>query len=397
VASDTFSRLDALLGVALRLARSAPSGRIVLAKVANAIDLEWVPLPWGQEIVAALEAAQSDVPAPLDQKRVRQILEKAWGARVSDELDELDADPIAVTALAQVHRAERNGQPVAVKVRRPGLAGAVRQDLALLESLLAPLGSAFPRLDAGAVLREFRERVLDELDLETEAGMQRRFHRALRNHARLYVPSPVTELAHEDVLVSEWIEGVPLERAPDPDQAAADLVLFALGAGPSGLAHADLKPSDVLVMQDGRLAVLDFGAAAAIDRSRVQGMARAVRAFADDDAASFGAALEELGSLPSEHAPTALAFTRAALGELAGTEPARLDSAAVIAARDRALRQTEALLNLIAHGSLPPEDLWPARGSGQLFATIARTGATGRWLELVRDALENGWGEADAP
>ncbi len=389
VATDTFSRLDALLGVALRLARTAPSGRVVLVKVANAIDMDWIPLPWGEDIVAALRDAQPG--DPIESKHVHQILERAWNARVTDELDELEPEPVAVSAIAQVHRGVRDGRPVAVKVRRPGLVASVRQDLALLEALLAPLGAAFPALDAGAALREFRERVLDELDLETEAIMQRRFHRGLRHHPHLYVPAPISELVHEDVLVGEWVDGVPLANAPDPDLAAARLVTFAIGATPAGLVHADLKPADVIVMGDGRIAILDFGASSSIDRDRAAWMAAAVSAFADADQSAFAEALERLGSLPAEHAGTALEFARTALGELAGPGPARLDTAAVIRARDRAQGQTNALVRLIGAGTLPPEDLWPARGAAQLFATIARVGATGPWLALVRDALNEGW------
>jgi hypothetical protein len=62
----------------------------------------------------------------------------------------------------------------------------------------------------------------------------------------------------------------------------------------------------------------------------------------------------------------------------------------VIAARDRALGH-DALPALLAHGSLPPEDLWPGRGAAQLFGVIARAGATGDWPALVRAAVNEGW------
>ncbi len=391
IASDTFDRIDALLGVAMRLARSTPSGQILLARTANAIDLEWIPLPWGEEVAAALKAAREGVREPLDRRRVTGILERAWSGKVSDELEDLDFDPVAVTAIAQVHRGTREGAPVAVKVLRPGLAAGVRQDLAVLEGLLAPLGAAFPALDASAVLREFRERVLDELDLENEAATQRRFHRALRRHPNLYVPAAHTDLAHEAVLVSEWVDGVPLWEAPDPDTAAAALVTFAFGAAASGLVHADLKPEDVLVMEDGRVAVIDFGAGAALDRNRARLMADVVDAFAADDEPAFARALEGLGSLPPEHAPAALELTRHALGELADGASSRLDGDAVIAARDRLLDRPGALSELIAVATLPPEDLWPSRGAAQVFATIAQVGANGAWRELVRQALREGW------
>jgi predicted unusual protein kinase regulating ubiquinone biosynthesis (AarF/ABC1/UbiB family) len=375
----------------MRLARSAPSGRLALARIAAAIELEWIPLPWGREIVAELNAAIEDVPAPLSLKQLHQILERAWDARPQDKLDDLDDEPVAITPIAQVHRGVLDGDPVAIKVLRPGLAGTIRQDLTLLEGMLGPLGAAFPALDAAAVLREVRQRVLDEFDLEHEAQMQRRFHRALRGHASLHVPAPVTRLAAENVLVSEWVDGVPLRDAPDPDRAAALLITFAFGAARAGLAHADLGPQDVLVGDDGRVSVLDFGASATIDRARTELIADAVDAFAAVDKAGFGAALEKLGALDSRHAETALNLLTDVLGELGGETPSRLDTAAVIAARDRVLRHPDEIAHLIAVGRLAPQDLWPMRGAGAVFATVARTGATAPWLDLVRAALRDGW------
>lgn len=391
MASDTFRRIDALLAVALRLARTAPSGRIALARIADSVDPGWIPLPWGEELVAALTNAAASGREPLEHKQVERILRDAWGSRPAEVLDELDPDPVAVTPISQVHRGMLDGGPVAVKVRHPGLATSVRQDLTVLEALLGPLDAAFPALDASSVLREFRERVLDELDLEHEATVQRRFHRALRSHPFLVIPAPVTELARESVLVSTWVDGLPLWSAPDPDQAAARLIAFAIGAARAGLVHADLTPQDVLVTADGRLAILDFGATATIDQPRVELLAAAVDAFAEGDEDAFAHALADLGALGPDHAPTAFELARHALSELAGAAPSRLDSDAVNAARDRLLERPRALAELIGAGTLAPQDLWPARGVAQLFATIARVGATGPWLELVRAALRDGW------
>jgi hypothetical protein len=391
MADDAARRIDAVIGIALRLARSAPTGRIALAQLARSLDPAWIPLPWGETIIAELEAARVAASVPLEAKQVERVLRDAWGTAPSNELDEFDPTPAAITPSAQVHRAVHDGRAVAVKVLRPGLAASVRQDLALLESLTAPLAAAFPALDPQAVMAEVRERVLDELDLEHEAAAQRRFHRALRNHPLFVVPAPVTQLAHDGVLVSEWIDGVPLSAAGDRDDAASRLVLFVLGGLRAGMVHADPDPDDVLVLEDGRLAILDFGATRDVDTARGEQTAAALEAFISGDADVLGRTLAQLGWLPAEQAASALDLGEHVLGDLGGPGPVRLDTGAVLGARGRAAERPRHLLELLLAGALLPQDLWPARAVAQLFGTIARVGATGPWRELARAALRDGW------
>jgi predicted unusual protein kinase regulating ubiquinone biosynthesis (AarF/ABC1/UbiB family) len=392
MATDALHRIDTLIQVGLRLARSAPTGRFALARIADALDPRWIPRPWGDELAAELEAARVSASEPIAGRRIEKLLRGAWGGKPTDELDDLDLEPVAVTPSSQVHRGVLDGAPVAVKVLRPGLAGAIRQDLALLDGLLGPLGAAFPASDPRAVVRELRERVMEEFDLEHEAAAQRRFHRALRGHEFLTVPAPFTALARDEVLVSEWVDGVPILKAPDPDTAAARLLVFAIGAARSGgVVHADPSLDDVLVLADGRLAILDFGATRTVEPARVDLSAAAVEAFANDDAEGLSAAVEQLGWLPASHGVDALELVRHALGELAGPGSTKLDSDAVVAARDRLLDREEALGRLLLAGALSPVDLWPARGVAQAFSVIARVGASGSWRELVRGAVRDGW------
>jgi predicted unusual protein kinase regulating ubiquinone biosynthesis (AarF/ABC1/UbiB family) len=391
MSDEVFRRIDALINVGLRLARSAPTGKVLLARIAAAIDPAWIPRPWGDSIVAELEAASATAYEPIDSRRVERILREAWGSKPTDELDDLDPDPAAVTPSSQVHRGLLGDRPVAVKIIRPGMARSVRQDLALLEGLLVPLGAAFPAVNPTALIGEFRERVMDELDLETEAVTQRRFHRALRGHPFLAVPEPIMRLSHESVLVSEWIDGVSLRLAPDRDRAVAQLVTFVIGAARFGIVHADPDPDDVLVLADERLAILDFGATRSVDPARVALGADVLESFVEGDVEAHGRALGELGWLEADHAATALKLARHALGELAGPVPTRLDRNAVLAARDRLFEMPNPLTEVLVASALPPQDLWPARSVAQLFGTIARVDAEGCWLELVRAALREGW------
>ena len=394
MSNDALRRVDALVAVGLRIARSAPSGRVLLAQLAAGIDPAWIPRPWGDELTAELAAAQAVALEPLSAKQIERALRDAWGGRPTDELDELDPEPAAVTPTSQVHRGVLDGTVVAIKVLRPGLTLSVRQDLALLDSLLGPLGAAFPALDARAIVREARERVLDELDLEQEAAAQRRFHRALRGHPWLTVPAPVLPLSHPGVLVSAWADGSTLWTAPDRDQAAGRLIQFGLGAATAGFMHVDLNPDDVLVGPSGRLTVLDFGAWCDVDRDRLVLATAMVEAFIDGDRDAFSVGAQRLSWLPADRGADAFALIGRALDGLAGSGPARLDSDAVLDGAARLRDHSDAVVRVILAGALPAQDLWPMRGVAQLFGTIARIGATGDWSELVRRALRDGWSTA---
>lgn len=340
------------------------------------------------QLTAAEEAARE----PESPAAVERILRQAWDAKPSDELDAFDAEPAAVTPTAQVHRGVLEGRPVAIKLVRRGLAGAVRQDLALLDALVRPVGAAFPGFDAAALLAELRARTVEELDLEHEAVMQRRFHRALRDHPALVVPEPVMRLSHEGVLVSEWIDGVPIGVAPQRDRNAARLVGFVLGSARHGVIHADPDPDDLLVTADGRLAVLDYGATRTVPGDRVDRYLAALSAFGSRDGAGFAAAVGELGWLPATEGGAALEFVLRVLGDLAQAGRRRLDSSAVLAARDRLVAERpDIVAGLLAKAALPPEDLMVGRAVAQMFGVIARVGATGDWQELAGAALRDGW------
>ncbi|MGO9899570.1 MAG: AarF/UbiB family protein [Solirubrobacteraceae bacterium] len=388
---EPFTRADALLQVLLRVVRSMPSGPIVFARLARAIDPAWIPRPWGEEIAAHLQSSRVLSAQPLTAGTIERVLRQAWGTRPTDELDELDLQPVAVTPTSQVHRGVLDGAPVAVKVLRPGLAAAMRRDLGLLDALLAPIGAAFPALDPRAIVHEFRARLLEELDLESEASAQRRFHRALRGHPWLTVPAPFMRLTHEQVLVSEWVEGVSLWDAPDPDGAAARLLLFTLGAASAGILHVDPDPDDVRVLPDGRLAILDFGAWCEVHGDRVRLARAALETFHARELEAFAGAVQRLGWLPSSHGGAALELVDRVLGALGRPGPVRLDADAVLGIRDRALDRHEAATGLMLAVAMPAEDLWPACAVAQLFAVIARVGATGDWVELTRAAMRDGW------
>jgi hypothetical protein len=394
---DARRRIDALFAVARRLATATPSGRIVLARVAALLDPSLIPQPARDRVVSELEAALAAASEPLPIDVVEATLREAWGVPPTAELDDLEPVPVATTPTSQVHRGTLDGAPVAVKILRPGLATAVRQDLVVLDGLLAPLADAFPRIEPRALLRETRDRILDELDLEHEAGIQRQVQRALRGNPRLTAPAPVMRLAHERVLVAEWVSGTPLRAIDDPrsrDAAAAQLAMFVFGGFRAGVVDADPDPADALVLADGRLAIVDFGAGCVVPTAAADRALALVEAFADGDGERFGTALEALGLMPTARGPAALDVATRGLGRLGGEAPSRLDSVALLAAAGRLGTRPDQLGELAVAASLRPSELWPLRAVSQLVAAIARVGATAPWRTIVTAALRDGWSAA---
>jgi len=111
------------------------------------------------------------------------------------------------------------------------------------------------------------------------------------------------------------VDGTPLAQAADRDPAVAQLVRFALARTAVGIVHADPDPEDVLVLPDGRLAILDFGAWCEVDRDRVVLATAAFDAFRERDVDAFARAVERLGWLPADRAPVALDVIERALGD----------------------------------------------------------------------------------
>lgn len=378
--------LRALAETARALSRQAPSTRVALARGADLIDPALVPADVREDVERELERARAAACVPLAPRAVERVLSEAWGRKPAKVLDELDPEPLAVTAAAQVHRASVDGQPVAIKVQRPGLERAVRTDLTLLDALGPPLRLAFPGLDAGLLLRSLREQSLDELDLEHEGSSQRRVARALRSVDGIVVPGVLSALSAPAVLVTELLAGPTLKsgaRPPEPGAAARSLLLAHLAAARgAGLALLDARPSHVVVLPGGGLGLLGAGVARSVDRARVELALVGLRALADDDEQRLAATVVEAGLLPPASAGQVHALARGALGELLEGR-ARLDAQALRAVGDRGAGLASAALALAPSATPVPDDLWIARGTGQLVALLARLGAEQDWVELV--------------
>ncbi|CCB76752.1 MULTISPECIES: ABC1 kinase family protein [Streptomycetaceae] len=241
-------------------------------KFGQALSVFEAALP--EEIAGPYRAALTklqDAAPPMPAGTVHDVLAKGLGEDWRRFFEEFEDKPAAAASIGQVHRAVwHDGREVAVKVQYPGAGQALLSDLSQLGRVARLFGPLIPGMDIKPLISELRERVSEELDYALEA-------RAQHTHAVEFADDPdvvVPDVVHqaEQVLVTEWLDGVPLAEViadgtrSERDRAGQLLAHF-LFAGPArtGLLHADPHPGNFrLLVDDGpaegwRLGVLDFG------------------------------------------------------------------------------------------------------------------------------------------
>ena len=151
-----------------------------VGQILSFVDVDGVVPTSSRELFqSTLARLQSDVP-PLAPDEIADVIATELGARPEEIFAFFSPRPVAAASMGQVHVARlADGTELAVKVQYPGVADAVRADLAntnLLASViragLALLGPEAPKVDPKMLVEEIRDRVVDELDYTIEAANQ---------------------------------------------------------------------------------------------------------------------------------------------------------------------------------------------------------------------------------
>ena len=225
--------------------------------------------------LTALARLQDKV-EPFPFPEVERIVAEELGVRVSKAFAEFEPTPLAAASLGQVHRAQlRSGRRVAVKVQRPGVREQIVQDLEALGEIGGFIDAHTEvghQYEFARMIDEFRRSVLRELDYIQEGGHLAVLKRNLASFERLVVPAPVEDYTTSRVLTMEYVAGTKitaLSRAVLLEVDGAGLVeeLYAAYLKQvlvDGFFHADPHPGNVLLTEDGRLAVLDLGMVARV-------------------------------------------------------------------------------------------------------------------------------------
>jgi predicted unusual protein kinase regulating ubiquinone biosynthesis (AarF/ABC1/UbiB family) len=236
-----------------------------MGQVLSFLDVGLVPEEYRAEFQRKLGELRDAAPK-VRFTDMRKVMEADLEAPLEDVFTAFDTTPVAAASIGQVYRAELpDGREVAVKVQYPGVAQAVRADLQNLGLILRLMKQIAPGLDVRATAEEVRSRIGEELDYELEAQHQRSLARIFRGHPFIVVPDVVTGLSRERVIVTEFVRGAGFEEIKLADQETRDRVgeiVFRFFFGCMYRHHqfsGDPHPGNFMLMDDGKVAFLDFG------------------------------------------------------------------------------------------------------------------------------------------
>jgi predicted unusual protein kinase regulating ubiquinone biosynthesis (AarF/ABC1/UbiB family) len=374
-----------------------------LGQFASFIDTEFIPEEYREIYQEQLAKLRTDAPAMPWEKVEKVLLEEYDGEPVAELFAEFEQEAFAAASIGQVHRAELiDGRRVAVKIQYPGIAEALDADLRNAGTLVRLARALAPGLDAKAIAHEIRERVMEELDYEYEAQNQRTFSRAYRDHPFVYVPEVITRLSRRRVLVTELVEGLGFEQIkqlPHEQRSRFGEIVFRGSFGSIyHLQHfnADPHPGNYLLMEDGRVAFLDFGMTKKLDREQILLEQRAFDAASRDDPEAFRAALHDLGFIknPSKLDAERLLDHMRAVGGWFVMEDRELEITPrrVMKIIESTNDPRSEYFDLMRRESIPADELMGRRMEIGVVAVLGQLGAKRNWHRIARE-----WIYADPP
>ena len=253
-AEDIYDGLKSLKGSAL--------------KVAQMLSMDKSFLP--QAYVEKFSLSQFSVP-PLSAPLVLKTFKNNFGKSPYEIFDEFNANSVNAASIGQVHKAEKNGKVLAVKIQYPGVANSISSDLALVKPIAIRMFNLQGK-DSDKYFKEVEDKLIEETNYLLELNQSQEVVKACQKIENLIFPNYYPEFSSERIITMDWMTGVHLseftainensEIANKIGQALWDFYMYQIHI--LRKVHADPHPGNFLVNERNQLIALDFGCMKAI-------------------------------------------------------------------------------------------------------------------------------------
>ncbi|MDO8939482.1 MAG: AarF/UbiB family protein [Methylicorpusculum sp.] len=262
--ADEFNTLDTPQRIRRTLEDLGPTFIKLGQILATRVDL------FPPQYIAEFEKLQDQAP-PIPFDELLSQIEEDIGQSIDEIFSEVDRHPLAAASIAQVHKGVlKDGTPVILKIRRPGLRKTIEADLRLLQriaDIAESESSDIRRFHPREVLRQFNQSLRRELDLAGECRNAERIAANLVDDTNIIIPKVYWQWTGERINVQEYIQGIHGRNLDGIEKAGLDRKLLADRGTQAvmkmimedGFFHADPHPGNVFYLPDNKLAFIDFG------------------------------------------------------------------------------------------------------------------------------------------
>lgn len=261
-------------------------------------------------IIQELVKLQDNVP-PFPADRARAIIEQELDQHMDEIFTSFENTPLAAASIGQVHRAIlHSGQVVAVKVQRPGILRTMSRDLEILKDLsaLAEKRLSWARqYELSRMVEEFSKSLLGELDYTQEARNAEKINQQM-DYDGVYIPDIHWDYTSTRVLTMEYVIGTTLNRRDELLSKGVKLKALAQQLVEMmlrqifihGFFHADPHPGNIIRMDDGKLALIDFGMMGRLSEEMKEQLSALIIALMRKNTDAMVRAILRLGVIPED-------------------------------------------------------------------------------------------------
>ena len=289
-------------------------------KVAQMLSMEKNILP--RAYVEKFSLAQFSVP-PLSAPLVVKSFKNYFGKHPNELFDKFDLNSVNAASIGQVHKAEKDGVKLAVKVQYPGVADSISSDLALVKPVAIKMFNIRGK-DSDKYFQEVEDKLTEETNYKLELQQSEEISSACAHIPNLRFPTYYEAYSSDRILSMSWMDGIHLseytekpldqETANTLGQALWDFYMFQMHNLKK--VHADPHPGNFLVDPDGKLIVIDFGCMKSIPDSFYIPYFELAKKENIENPAYFEKKLYELEILREDDSPEELKFFKGLFHEM---------------------------------------------------------------------------------